>query len=68
MVEIVLSLCLISNPGTCKDVNLTYMAENVTPQQCMFYGQAEIAKYLQGHPRWQVKKWRCGRPATLAKA
>lgn len=68
MVEIVLSLCLISNPETCKNVNLTFMAENVTPHQCMFNGQAEIAKYLQGHPRWQVKKWSCGRPATLAKA
>lgn len=68
MVEIVLSICLIATPANCKDVALTYMAGSITPQQCMFRGQAEIAKYLQGHPKWRVKKWTCGRPGQLAKA
>lgn len=68
MVEIVLSLCLIGNAKICKDVPLTFMEQHITPHQCFLYGQAEIAKYLQSHPRWQVKKWKCGRPSVLAKA
>lgn len=68
MIEIVVSLCMISKPATCKDVHLTYMAERVTPHQCMFRGQAEIAKYIAGHPKWRVMKWTCGKPGQYAKA
>jgi len=68
MIELVLSVCLIQAPATCKDVKLSYMADRVTPQQCMMYGQSEIAKWTEGHPKWRVKKWSCGRAGVLAKA
>ncbi len=60
MIEIVFLACAIANPADCKDVRLNFMADHVTPQQCMMYGQHEIAKWSQGHPKWKVKKWRCG--------
>jgi hypothetical protein len=67
MIEIVLSVCMIDAPERCKDVRLSYMADSVTPQQCMMYGQAEIAKWFEGHPNWKIMKWTCGEPKQVAK-
>ncbi|MDX2258341.1 MAG: hypothetical protein NW205_05425 [Hyphomicrobiaceae bacterium] len=68
MIEIVISACMIEDPAKCQDVNLTFMAETVTPHQCMMYGQFEIAKWVEGHPKWRVAKWRCGKARIYAKA
>lgn len=67
MIEIVISVCSIVQGATCKDVRLTYMAESVTPQQCMMYGQIEIAKWAEGHPNWKIHKWSCGEARQIAK-
>ncbi len=68
MIVIVLSVCMIQDAGKCKDINLNFMAEHVTPQQCMMYGQSEIAKWMEGHPNWRIARWSCGRAGQLAKA
>ena len=70
MFEIVLSVCLLADPAKCKDVHLSYASEGqaLTPHACMVYGQSEIAKWSEGNPNWNVKRWMCGRPSTLAKA
>lgn len=67
MIEIVVAVCLIDAPDQCKDVNLTYMAEAVTPHQCFLYGQSEIAKWAEGHPNYTIKKWSCGTARQVAK-
>jgi len=28
----------------------------------------ELAKWTRGHPKWRVKKWKCGRAGMFAKA
>jgi hypothetical protein len=60
MIEIVLAVCSIHEPARCKDVHLTYVAENVTPYQCIRYGQPEIAKWLERNPKWAITRWKCG--------
>lgn len=64
MLEILASVCLTADPGKCKDVHLTFIAEsqNVTQQQCFQFGQIELAKWTAGHPDWRIAKWSC-RPA-----
>lgn len=70
MFEIVVAVCLLADPGKCKDVHLSYAAEGaaLTPHACMMYGQSEIAKWAEGNPNWQVIRWSCGRPSLAAKA
>jgi len=68
MIELVFSVCLADAPDRCKDVRLTFIAESVTPQQCMLHGQAEIAKWAEGHPNWRVRRWKCGPAGLMAKA
>ena len=62
MIEIVLSVCLLAEPGRCRDEHVTVLAENSTPFQCMRYGQLEAVKWSEAHPKWSVQRWTC-RPA-----
>ena len=68
MLVLALSVCLANSPVDCKDVHLTFMADNATPMQCIRMGQPEIAKWTVQHPKWQVKKWRCVPASRLSKA
>ncbi len=61
MFELIISACMISEPKSCKDYHLTYMDNISTPFQCMRFGQPEMAKWSLSHPKWSIRKWRCGR-------
>jgi hypothetical protein len=67
MIEVVALVCSMQAPLRCKDVHLSFAADSVTPQQCMMYGQMELAKWTVGHPNWQIRKWSCGRAGRYAK-
>ena len=59
MVELVIAACLAT--GECRETRLTYIAEELSPMTCVVAGQAEIARWQQQHPAWQIKRWHCGR-------
>jgi hypothetical protein len=67
MLELVVSVCLIQDPSRCKDVSLVYSAEMTTPMQCMMGAQPEIAKWMEGHPKWALKRWACRPAGQIAK-
>jgi hypothetical protein len=67
MIEIVISACLMADLSRCKDVSLTYTAENLTPMQCMSMSMAEIAKWNAAHPNWFAKRWTCQPAGRMAK-
>lgn len=67
MLELAILVCLLDNPAKCKDVSLVYMAESVTPMQCMMQSAPEIAKWAEYHPRWFAKKWTCRPAGRVAK-
>lgn len=67
MIELVMSVCLISAPDSCKDVNLSYMSDRVTPQQCMYRGQITAARWSAEHPKWRIAKWKCQASREFAK-
>lgn len=72
MMEVIITACLeVSGDGSadrCKDFNLHFEAEAMTPYHCMARGQIEIAKWKEEHPKWTVMRWQCrpGRPAVDA--
>ncbi len=67
MLELLVSVCLMDNPERCKDVSLAYAEEQLTPMQCMMGAQSEIAKWMEAHPNWQLKRWSCQRARRFAK-
>ena len=64
MIELLLAVCLIDKPATCKDVSLIYSAEALTPIHCVMRAEPEIAKWITEHPGWQTKRFTCPRPAA----
>ena len=68
MLEILVSVCSIAEPQHCKDVHINLIADNVTTRQCLMLGQIEIAKWIDAHPNWQVKRWSCASAGRVTNA
>lgn len=69
MVEVLALICMVNQPETCKDLRLSFAAENPTPFQCFHYGQMALAQWVTAHPGWEIKRgFKCGRVGQFAKA
>lgn len=62
LVDLILTVCLISNPERCRLEHL-YFESRGTLFQCMVLAPAEIAKWASSHPSHQVVRWKCAFPA-----
>ncbi|MBS9478029.1 hypothetical protein [Ancylobacter radicis] len=61
--ELILSICLIASPGTCREEALSVSLESTgVPAQCMMSALPVIAEWSGTHPKWKVLKWRCAPP------
>jgi hypothetical protein len=63
---ILISVCLLASPSTCREERLNFSFEQVSAMTCLVGSQAAIAEWQQGHPGWQVKRWRCAAPGALS--
>jgi hypothetical protein len=61
MVDLILTVCLGSNPGSCREEHL-HFESNGSLMQCLFLAPAEIARWTGEHPRFKVVRWRCAFP------
>jgi hypothetical protein len=63
VVELILTVCLISNPSSCREERLRF--ENRSNLlNCMFLAPAEIAKWADQHPKLRVARWKCKFPSN----
>ncbi len=61
MVDLVLTVCLASNPTQCRDEHL-YFESHGSLAQCMYLAPPEIAKWTMEHPKLRVMRWTCAFP------
>lgn len=61
MIELLFVTCLSVAPATCQDRSLLF-TDDVGLMTCMIRGQAEIARWLETHPREKVREWKCRIP------
>jgi hypothetical protein len=59
MIAIIISICLISDPGVCRDHTIPLDSE-ITSTNCMIKASPHVARWSQEHPEWRVVRWRCG--------
>lgn len=58
MIELVFIACLASNPATCEERALTFV--NLPGlMACMMGAQPQLARWVEGHPKWRIERWRC---------
>lgn len=61
---LLVSVCLLTDPKQCKEVELQFTDE-MTQMQCLMGAQVEIAKWIEAHPKWTFKKWKCTNSSAL---
>ncbi|MFO1039861.1 MAG: hypothetical protein U1E45_23715 [Geminicoccaceae bacterium] len=61
MIELLLIVCLQSQPDKCEEIYLT-PGQPVSIMQCMFNGAKQAALWAKDHPGYVVKRWNCGEP------
>lgn len=63
MIAIIISACLVTNPGVCRDYRVP-LASGVNTSRCLFEAQPHFAKWVEQHPNWAIKRWRCSAADT----
>lgn len=61
LIDLVLSVCLLSDPSNCKEEHL-YFESRGTLTQCMMLSSPYVADWAGNHPDWKVKSWKCEWP------
>lgn len=56
---ILLSICLLGAPATCREDRISLSLEQATPLACLTQAQPLIAQWQETHVQWHVEKWRC---------
>jgi hypothetical protein len=61
LIDLVLTVCLLSNPEQCRVEHLHFESRG-SLAQCMFLAPPEIAKWSAEHPSLKVIRWKCEYP------
>jgi len=59
VIAILLTVCLINQPTTCRHDKIALVA-GISVIQCMMTAPPHIAKWSEDHPGWHVERWQCG--------
>ncbi|OIQ28883.1 MAG: hypothetical protein BM562_12035 [Alphaproteobacteria bacterium MedPE-SWcel] len=57
MIELLFVVCLSGQPTACSERSMVFV--DVSPQTCLMGAQPELAKWVNTHPRHEIKSWRC---------
>jgi hypothetical protein len=60
MIELVLLVCLASNPTECHKEWPLFESTQTSMHACMFEGQRQAVQWAEAHPKYRVRKWSCG--------
>ncbi len=66
-IELVLTVCALTNPAACEERHLMFSTENVSIVGCMMQAQPFIAQWTGEHPGVHVSRWRCVTPGSEGK-
>ena len=58
MLAIILSACLVSDPGVCRDYKIQ-LQEQVDSLTCAMRAAPYFVPWSEEHPGWQIKRWHC---------
>ena len=64
---ILLSVCMLSQPGNCHEDRIEMSYEPMSPITCLRNSQSALDTWQAAHPEWHAAKWRCAARANLPK-
>lgn len=57
MVELLFVACLSADPTACQERSLVF--SDVAPRTCVTGAQPELARWVEAHPRYAIRRWTC---------
>lgn len=57
MIELLFVACMATAPDNCAERSLVFT--DVSPMQCMMGAQPELAKWVNAHPNFEIKSFKC---------
>jgi hypothetical protein len=63
MLSIILSACLIADPGQCREFKIQTDFQ-MPAKYCTMKAQPVVAQWSGEHPQWEIKAWSC-QPSSL---
>ncbi|MCG5238751.1 hypothetical protein [Azospirillum doebereinerae] len=64
MFELVLVVCLMSNPEECSIERPAFSSKFSNVMSCTRNGYVSAVQWEMDHPNWRVRRWRCQQPET----
>lgn len=61
LVDLIVTVCLMSNPQSCQDRHLLFESQG-SLRTCVFQAQFYLAQWISEHPNVQIARWRCEWP------
>jgi hypothetical protein len=62
---IVMYVCLLASPGTCREERISLSVETVNGMACLVRAEEMIAEWKNVHPQWRIERWRCAPPGSV---
>lgn len=63
-VELILTVCALSQPNACDERKLMLETANGSTRSCMIQAMPYIAQWSGEHPNVAVTRWRCITPGA----
>lgn len=57
MIELVLTVCLLTSPTSCRDEWPEFAGQSLIA--CITQAQIQAAAWAERHPAYRIAKWRC---------
>lgn len=62
MISLIFIVCLVSDANKCEKKEINFV-ETLSSMQCLLNSQIELAKWIEEHPHYFIKKVTCGKPS-----
>lgn len=61
MVDLIVTVCLLAHPGSCRDRHLLFESSG-SLAACMWQAQPYLARWIGEHPNLRIVRYRCEWP------
>lgn len=71
MLSLIITACLSTHPGVCREFQLPLAVPETNQGMCQMIGQIEAAKpggWQDNHRGWIIQEYHCARPTPTQKA
>jgi hypothetical protein len=59
IVDLILAVCMISDPSSCREQHLYFQSRGGSLNSCMWEAMPTMADWAGGNPQWHIERFHC---------